>query len=130
MEAMAGNMRVAITVEEDESTVVIGDAKIEVAADGKKVTAYSDAGVEINQAEAPKTQGTHFSVTKDFNTIVLNGVTIRHAADGHLVIWAPGTLMTKPAPANDATPSQAPKPGEVSRRIRASRCMRRRSMRR
>jgi hypothetical protein len=34
--------------------------------------------------------------------VVLNGVWIERAADGHLLIFAPGTVITKPGPANDA----------------------------
>ena len=93
---------IQVTVEKDLSTVVIGSAKVEIGADGKRVTAYASDGVEIKSASGePVAKGTQFSVSEDFNTVVLNGVTIEQAADGHLVISAPGTVVTKPSPAND-----------------------------
>lgn len=85
-------------------TATIGDAKIEVSADGKKVTAYTKDGVETKAvtASVATEEGTKISLSKDFNAVVLNGVTIEQAADGHLVITAPGgTVINKPAPAND-----------------------------
>jgi hypothetical protein len=85
-------------------TATIGDAKVEVSADGKKVTASAKDGVEIKAVTAAVAaeEGTKISLSKDFNALVLNGVTIEQAADGHLVITAPGgTVITKPAPAND-----------------------------
>lgn len=85
-------------------TATIGNATVEVSADGKKVTASAKDGVEIKAvtAAAAAEEGTKISLSKDFNAVVLNGVTIEQAADGHLVITAPGgTVITKPAPAND-----------------------------
>jgi hypothetical protein len=96
--------------------VILGGDRIEVSPDGKKVTAYTNDGVETKAAkpapvpeagcagyakqwidEAPP-QG--ISISWDFNTVVLNGATIERAADGHLVISTPGTVITKPGPAN------------------------------
>src|ERR1035438_7107474 len=85
-----------------EGFVIMGTDRIEVSPDGKKVTAYTNDGVETKAAsgEAPA-QG--ISISADFNTVVLNGATIERAADGHLVISAPGgVVITKPAPANDS----------------------------
>jgi Protein of unknown function (DUF1566) len=90
-----------------EGFVIMGGDRIEVSPDGKKVTAYTNDGVETKAAsgEAPA-QG--ISISADFNTVVLNGATIERAADGHLVISAPGgTVITKPAPANDSTATSA-----------------------
>jgi hypothetical protein len=90
-----------------EGFVIMGGDRIEVSPDGKKVTAYTNDGVETKAAtgEAPA-QG--ISISADFNTVVLNGATIERAADGHLVISAPGgTVITKPAPANDSTAASA-----------------------
>ena len=95
---------IQISVGIDLSTVVIGGAKVEVASDGKKVTAYTNEGVETKAADtgAVAAEGTQISINKEFNAVVLNGVTIERSADGHLVISAPGgTVITKPAPAND-----------------------------
>ncbi len=80
--------------------VIIGSGRIEVSPDGKKVTAYTNDGVETTAAsgEAPA-QG--ISISADLNTVVLNGAIIEHAADGHLVISTSGTVITKPGPAND-----------------------------
>jgi len=96
------NEDVQVIVGKDQSTVTFGGAKIEVSADGKKVTAYAGDGVEIKSASDGEAtdKGAEFSVSKDFNTVVLNGVTIERAADGHLVISAPGTVIIKPGPAN------------------------------
>jgi hypothetical protein len=79
--------------------VIIGGDRVEVSPDGKKVTAYTNDGVETKAASGAATQG--LSISADFNTVVLNGATIERAADGHLVISAPGTVITKPGPAND-----------------------------
>src|SRR5262249_19594334 len=107
MRAMAGSKKgVAITVGEDESTVEIGGAKVEISADGQTVTAYTN-GVETRAAAAgttTPTEGTQINVSKGFNAVLLNGVTIQQAADGHLVISAPGTVFMKSAAANDSEP--------------------------
>lgn len=85
-------------------TATIGTSTVEVSADGKKVTASAKDGVEIKAVTtaAAAEEGTKISLSKDFNAVVLNGVTIEQAADVHLVITAPGgTVITKSAPAND-----------------------------
>jgi hypothetical protein len=79
--------------------VIMGGDRVEVSADGKTVTAYTNGGVEVKAASGDAAKGAHISA--DFNTVVLNGATIERAADGHLVISAPGTVITKPGPAND-----------------------------
>jgi hypothetical protein len=80
--------------------VIMGGDRVEVSPDGKKVTVYTNSGVETKAASsAAATQG--ISISADFNTVVLNGATIERVADGHLVISAPGTVTTKPGPAND-----------------------------
>ena len=63
------------------------------------MTAYTNDGVETKAASGAATQG--ISISADFNTVVLNGATIERAPDGHLVISTPGTVITKPGPAND-----------------------------
>src|ERR1039458_3714714 len=78
--------------------VIMGTDRVEVSPDGKKVTAYTNDGVETKAASGAATQG--ISISADFNTVVLNGATIERAADGHLVISAHGTVITKPGPAN------------------------------
>ena len=96
-----------------EGFVIMGGDGIEVSPDGKKVTAYTNDGVETKAAsgEAPA-QG--ISISADFNTVVLNGATIERAADGHLVISTPGIVITKPGPANDtvAKAKTAPEIGD------------------
>ena len=101
-------------------TASIGDAKVEVSADGKTVTTYSKDGVaqEIAIDAARAGEGTQISLSKDFSAAVLNGVTIKQAADGHLVIAAAaGTVViNKPAPANDtavAAVKEALEPGQT-----------------
>src|SRR5665213_1765669 len=79
--------------------VIMGGDRIEVSPDGKKVTVYTNDGVETKAASGAATQG--ISISADFNTVVLNGATIERAADGHIVISSPGTVITKPGPAND-----------------------------
>jgi hypothetical protein len=69
------------------------------------VTAYTNDGVETKAASGVATQG--ISISADFNTVVLNGATIERAADGHLVISSPGTVITKPGPANDSAAKAA-----------------------
>jgi hypothetical protein len=86
--------------------VIMGGDRVEVSPDGKKVTAYTNEGVETKAASGAAAQG--ISISADFNTVVLNGATIERAPDGHLVISTPGTVITKPAPANDtATKAKA-----------------------
>jgi hypothetical protein len=80
--------------------VIMGGDRVEVSPDGKKVTAYTNDGVETKAASGAATQG--IGISADFNTVVLNGATIERAADGHLVISAPGTVITKSGPANDS----------------------------
>jgi hypothetical protein len=107
---------IQISVGADLSTVVLGGTKVEVASDGKKVTAYTNEGIETkaSAAGAVVAEGTQISINKEFNAVVLNGVTIEQAADGHLVISAPGgTVITKPAPANDTAKSAVPEIGDV-----------------
>lgn len=96
-----------VQVSVGQDFVIMAGDRIEVSPDGKKVTAFTNDGVETKAAsgEAPA-QG--ISISADFNTVVLNGATIERAADGHLVISAPGgTVITKPAPANDSTATSA-----------------------
>jgi hypothetical protein len=85
--------------------VIMGGDRVEVSPDGKKVTAYTNDGVETKAASGAATPG--ISISADFNTVVLNGATIERAADGHLVVSAPGTVITKPAPANDSAAKAA-----------------------
>ena len=85
--------------------VVMGGDRVEVSPDGKKVTAYTNDDVETRASLAATTDIN--TIRADFNTVVLNGVTIERAADSHLVISAPDTVITKRAPANDAPPSKA-----------------------
>jgi hypothetical protein len=81
--------------------VIMGGDRVEVSADGKKVTAYTNDGVETKAAASGAAVAQWVSISADFNTVVLNGATIERAADGHLVISSSGTIITKPAPAND-----------------------------
>jgi hypothetical protein len=106
--------------------VIMGGDRVEVSADGKKVTAYTNDGVEtkaasgaatrdgaISEGAVPLWRDGGISISADFNTVVLNGATIERAADGHLVISSPGTVITKPGPANDtAKPKTAIEPGD------------------
>lgn len=117
MSAQGAKKDIQISVGTDLSTVVIGGTKVEVASDGKKVTAYTNEGFETKAAPASgetAAKGVQISINEEFNAVVLNGVTIEQAADGHLVISAPGgTVITKLAPANDTAKSAVPKIGDV-----------------
>ena len=86
-----------------EGFVIMGTDRIEVSPDGKKVAAYTNDGVELKDAVASGAATQGISISADFNTVVLKGITIERAADGHLVFSAPsGTVLYKqPAPAND-----------------------------
>jgi hypothetical protein len=102
-----------------EGFVIMGTDRIEVSPDGKKVTAYTNDGVETKAAkpapaEAAGAATRGISISADFTTVVLNGATIERAADGHLVISSPGAVITKPGPANDtaAKPKTAPEIGD------------------
>ena len=52
MSAQGAKQYIQISVGIDLSTVVIGGTKVEVASDGKKVTAYTNEGVETKAAAA------------------------------------------------------------------------------
>ena len=64
--------------------------------------AESKKGVAITVGEDESR--IEINVSKGFNMVVLNGVTIQQAADGHLVITAPGTVFMKSAAANESEP--------------------------
>ena len=89
-----------VQVSVGKNFVIIGGDRVDVSADGTKVTAWTNDGVETKAASGAATQG--ISISADFNTVVLNGATIERAADGHLVISSSGTVITKPGPANDS----------------------------
>jgi hypothetical protein len=91
--------------------VIMGTDRVEVSPDGKKVTAYTNDGIETKAASGAATPG--ITISADFNTVVLNGATIERAADGHLVISAPGTVITKPGPANDTAAKATHEIGDI-----------------
>ncbi len=96
-----------IQVSVGQDFVVMGTDRIEVSPDGKTVTACTDSGIELKAAQAVPAQAggaaiQGISISADFNTVVLNGVTIERAADGHLVISTSGTVITKPAAAQSS----------------------------
>ena len=100
------NANQAIKGSYGEGFVIIGTDRIEVSSDGKKVTAYTNDGVETKAAKpAPAEAGggtaEGITISADFSTVFLNGVTIERAPDGHLAISSPGTVITKPDPANN-----------------------------
>jgi hypothetical protein len=101
--------------------VIMGGDRVEVSQDGKQVTAYAKDGIETKAASGEgSAQG--ISISADFNTVVLNGVTIQRAADGHLVISAPGGTVKQAAPANDGLfPSIAS--SDVSRLLPATKAV-------
>lgn len=104
-----------LKVREDSTTVTtIGGDTVEVSPDGKKVVAYAKDGFELKTAAAQAKSG-RVSMSDDFNTVVLSGVTIAQAEDGRLVISVPdGTVVvSKPEPANQNASAAAPKHGEV-----------------
>ena len=79
MSAESAKLDVQVSVGKD--FVIMGTDRVEVSPDGKKVTAYTNDGVETKPASGAATQG--ISISADFNTVVLNGATIERAADGH-----------------------------------------------
>ena len=104
-EATRAKKRIQITAEEDGvSTLTLGNSKVEVSADGKIVTLYTnDSFIFTNDPTKAVVSAEAAIISKDFNTVVLSGVTIQ-AADGRLIINASGsTLINKPAPANDTS---------------------------
>jgi len=95
--------------------VIMGCDRVEVSADGKIVTAYTKDGVEtkaasgaatregaISEEVVPRSRDGNIHISADFKTVVLNGAVIERAVDGHLVISSPGTVITKPGPANES----------------------------
>src|ERR1019366_4257894 len=100
-----------------EGFVIMGTDRVEVSPDGKKVTAYTNDGVELKDAVASGAATQGISISADFNTVVLKGITIERAADGHLVFSAPGgtVLYKQPAPANDTVAKSAHEIGDIER---------------
>src|SRR5438105_15388470 len=83
--------KVLISVSQDSSTVSIGDSAIEVSANGKKIIAFTNGRIELKAptaAAATPNDGTKVSISADFNTVVLNGVTTQRATGDCLVIPA------------------------------------------
>jgi hypothetical protein len=117
MSAESATPGVQVSVGKD--FVIMGGDRVEVSADGKRVTAYTNDGVEIKAASRAD-DVREISISADFNTVVLNGATIKRAADGHLVISAPGIVITKPAPANDSLFVSPIASSDVSRLLRAN----------
>jgi hypothetical protein len=114
---MAGASVQGIEVSVGKDFVIMGGDRVEVSPDGKKVTAYTNDGVEtkaasgevprapegaLSKGAVPLSRDGVISISADFNTVVLNGATIQRAADGHLVISSSGTVITKPGPASDS----------------------------
>lgn len=61
----------------------------------------ADAAKSANSGTQLQVNGTEISVSPDFKKVVLNGVTVE-TANGRLVITTPdGTVISKPAAAND-----------------------------
>jgi hypothetical protein len=117
-----------------EGFVIMGGDRIEVSPDGKKVTAYTNDGVEtkaasgeppatrdgaISEGAVPLSRDGGISISADFNRVVMNGATIERAADGHLVISSPGTVIIKPGPANDGLFVPPIASSDVSQLLRA-----------
>jgi hypothetical protein len=97
------NAQFSVNAETGSVTATIGDTRVEISADGKTITAYSRNGIaqEVLAAAPAVEEGVKISLSKDFNTAVVNGVTLRQAPDGCLVIGAaPGTVVIS-KPAND-----------------------------
>ncbi|MBU6474983.1 MAG: hypothetical protein KGL10_06320 [Alphaproteobacteria bacterium] len=85
----------------ETSILTLGKNKVEVSADGKTVTAYTNQAIEVKAGAAVETSagGISFNLRQDFNGAVLNGVRIEQAADGHLVITAADSkILSKPLP--------------------------------
>src|SRR5579871_2483131 len=85
--------------------VVMGRDRIDVSPDGRNVTADATNGFEVRAASGAAAQA--ISISADFNTVVLNGVTIERASDGHLVISAPGGIVKQASATNGAAAKTA-----------------------
>ncbi len=107
--AAESSQDIQVSVGKDLTTATIGGIKVEVSTDSN-VVVYSNEGIQTKPAAGETAKGTHISA--DFNTVVLNGATIERV-DGHLVISTPGIVITKPAPANDASAKVEPQIGDV-----------------
>ncbi len=103
---MIKKSEVSLNIDADKSVLTLGDYRLEVSADGKKVVAYADDGLELKaappvemfyQSDAAKS-GLTFSLADDFKAATLNGVSVEQTADGHLIVSAPADskVFTKP----------------------------------
>jgi hypothetical protein len=105
---MSGESAQGIQVSVGNGFVIMGTDRVEVSPDGKEVTVYTNKGVEL-KAASDRATAPGISISPDFNIVVLNGVTIGRSA-GHLVIYASGTVITKPGAANDSAAKAKPAP--------------------
>ncbi len=99
---------VQLTRKGDVTTVTFGAHKVEIDDAAKTVTAYTDKGIEMTTAATATAagDGAAVSISENFNTVVLKGVSVGQAEDGHLVISADGHKVynkpAAPAPLNEA----------------------------
>ncbi len=87
---------ILLDVNEELSVVTLGENRVEISPDGKRVTAYTRDGLETKAAVPvdAASEGAEIIVSNDLNTIVVNGVTVGQADDGHLFIIAPGAKVS------------------------------------
>ncbi len=87
---------IQLDVNEDRSIIILGENRVEISPDGKRVTAYTKDGFETKAASPAETdsEDIEVSISNDLNTVVVNGVTVSQADDGQLFIIAPGAKVS------------------------------------
>ncbi|MDE2336433.1 MAG: hypothetical protein KGL10_03905 [Alphaproteobacteria bacterium] len=101
--------QVHLTRDGDVTIVTLGRHKVEINAAAKTVTACTDQDVEVSAVPVSAPEGAPVSISRDFNTVVLNGVSIGQAGNGRLVISPAGNtvIIGKPAAAQDTAAAAA-----------------------
>ncbi len=108
--------RLQVSVDKDLNTVTFGDTKIDISAGGKKVTVCAYDGIQMQTAApAEAVKGTQFSVNEDHSEVILNGITIRKALNGGLIMAVPEDTVVISNIHAAKIAASAPKPIPVSK---------------
>lgn len=100
-----------VNIDRDVNTVSFGSTRIEIRENGKvTIYAYDPIQTQAAAAEAQPVKGTQFSMNEDRSEVALNGITVRKAQEGHLILIVPKDTdihyMLDPA----RIPKQSPAP--------------------
>src|SRR4051812_29490818 len=87
-----------VSISKTRSTAILQGIRIEVSPQSD-VVVYTNNGVQTRPPAGKNEKGARISA--NLNSLMLNGATIERAGDGCLVISTRGSVIIKPARAND-----------------------------